>query len=676
MQTRRFLLICWILAGLPTGAAEAPVASELFELQGNEAVATRKLEQALSRLAEDIAARGVDTGAVDDGVYELLRYYRSIGYLRAQVRGLLRRENGKSLLSFKIEEGPLSLISGVEITGNRVRSREELEECFSWRTTGPLGLGDKVFTEESLALCTECVVTRYQLDGYYFAEVQPAVSVEDDGRVRVLLEVTEGQRFVLAGVPGLEGVTAVDPGELEAALDLEARPAFVPRLPLVLKGKILDFYRQRGYLRANVEVDRSFDASSGEAHLTFRIQEGQRIRIRSIVLQGNERTWDHIVRQRIKLEEGALYNEALLGESYRSLLRSGLFSSVNIETARVEGNEEQVDLVVRVKEKPRYQVSFLTGWGSYELLRGAVVLEDANLFGTGHRLRLEGRASFVGEGVEGSYLNPYFFSDRLSHTVQGSFEHRQHPSFVRETHGGESGITHAITDQLRTSVLYRLRESDVVDVDQNVPPELVNNVLLSTLSGSVILDTRNSIVDPDRGFSSRVTVEYSGNALGSELDFLRYTAFASIVIPLPASLRLVGAARAGLIDRLAGTETIPIQERFFNGGEYTIRSYREDEAGDRVGGDPIGGETFTCTSLELRCPLPVLDGLQTALFFDSGTLTQKLSDFGGSRYFLGLGVGLRYNTPVGPFRFDVAWNPDRDPGEDEFAFHLGVGYPF
>lgn len=670
------LLPCLLLLATLRAEEPAPIYEVIFELSGNDQISSTKLRDALSALKADLRRSGVDSGAADDAAYELIRHYRSLGFRRAEVSASWRRERNRFTVSFQVREGPRSVLEDVAFEGNSHFSAAELSQCFAWISTGLLGLGQRVFTEEALQEGTDCVVTRYQLDGFYFAEAVPAVSEDELGKVRVHFEVREGPEVRLVEPPALAGVESFSRELLRQALELEEKPIYVPRLPLVLKGKIVDFYKERGHLFVDVGVERSIDPRSGEARLKLTVKEGPEVRIQDVRIHGNLKAHEWVLRNRVKLEPGDLYNEELVRESYRSLLRSGLFSSVTIETARIDGASDRVYLDVTVKEKARYKVSLLGGYGSYELLRGALVLEDTNVFGTGHRLRLEGKASFRGEAVIGSYLNPYFFDDRLSHSAQGELERREQPSFVQQTHGGETGLSWRVSDELRSSILYRLRESDVVTADGNVPDELVEDVLLSSIALSTILDTRNSIVDPDHGFTGRATVEYAGGPLGSEIDFLRYTAFASLVVPLPLGLRLVGAGRAGIIARLAGTDVIPIQERFFNGGEYTIRSFRQDEAGDRIGGEPIGGETFTSLSLELRFPLVFLEGLQGAFFFDSGTLTQEVKDFGGGRYFFGLGCGLRYNTPVGPFRFDAAWNPDREKGEDELAFHLGVGFPF
>jgi len=659
------------------GQEEPPSAYSVdFDIHGNINVASRKLREALSALRSDLRRTGVDAGAADDAAYELVRYYHSQGYRHADVLGSVERQGGGFLLRFQISEGPRSVLVNVTFDGNQFFKSKDLEECFPWLKQGALGLGNAVFTEGVLDDGISCVITRYQLEGFYFVEVVPALSEDENAQVRVQCEVREGPRVFLARIPTFEGNSVFTEEQLNEALALAPRAPFAPRLELVLKSKIVDFYKERGYLFVKVQASRELDREAGEASLAFRIEEGPLVKIEDVTVTGNEKTYEWVLKNRIHLQKGDVYDESKVRESYRSLLRSGLFRSVTIETPRVDGSQDRVYLNVKVEEKARFHLSFLAGYGSYELLRGAIVLEDSNLFGTGHRLRLEGKGSFRGEGASATYLNPFFFVENLSHTTQGSYARREHPSFTQQYYSGESGVSYRISDQLRSSLLYRLRQSNVIDVDEDVPPELVDDVLLSSVALSFILDTRNSIVDPDRGFTGRVTVEYAGGPLGSELDFLRYTAFASYVMPLPWGLRLVTAARAGIIDRLADTDVIPIQERFFNGGEYTIRSFREDEAGPKSNGEPIGGEAFTSMNVELRFPLFVLDGLQGAVFGDTGTLTEDAKDFGGGRYFFGVGSGLRYNTPVGPFRLDFAWNPDRADGEDLFVVHFGVGYPF
>jgi len=670
-------------AAQPEEQPEEKPAEELhdirFKFEGNENLGSKALGESLSALRADLRRHGVDQGAVDDAVYELTQYCFSQGYCHAKVSATWAPKEAEFVVSFRIEEGLRSIVKEVSFAGNEHFPSEELARCFTWLKSGMLQFGDDVYTEGVLDDGVNCVTARYEIEGYYFVKVSRAVEEKENGEVLVRVSVEEGPQIFLEIPPAFEGVTVTSEEALLKVLGLvdpEAPIPYEPRLPPGLQGKLFDHYRNLGYRFVEVEVDRNIDPETARATLRFKIEEGPLTHIRAINPVGNEWTRDWVIFKRISLKAGDLYNEDKLRHAYRSLLRSGLFSSVSLEARKVEGSEGLVDLDVTVSEKPRYRAAFLAGWGSYELLRGGIVLENINFFGTGHRLRFEGKGSFRGAAGSVEYLNPYFFFEELSHNIKGLAEVREHPSFTETRLEGDTGWNYRISDQLRTGLRYQIRESNVDDVGVGVPPQLVEDVLISSVAVSGVFDNRNSIVVPTKGITTRLTVEYSGDPIGSELDFMRYVASAGFVLPLLQDVQLVTSARVGVIQPIAGTDTIPIQERFFNGGEYTIRSFLQDEAGPEFLGDPIGGEAMTVLNVELRFPLFLLDNLRGAVFFDTGTLTARAEDIGGGRQFFGLGPAVRYNTPIGPVRLDVGWNPDRERGEPEFVFHFGLGYPF
>ena len=676
----------WVAACL--GAAvraaeeEKPAIYEVeFEFEGNEQLSSGELRDALSPLRADLRREGVEDGSADDAAYEVQRHYESQGFRKAAVTASWSREADKFTIRFRVVEGQRSFVENVDFRGNLRFDDEALERCFAWRRTGVLGvgktvLGAPIFTDDVAADGVSCVIDLYQLEGFFFVEARSEIEEDAEGKVRVRVEVDEGPRIFIREELRLEGVRAFPEEEVRRALDISVGEVFVPRLPLILKSRVLDFYRNRGYRFVDVEVEREIDRENESARLTIRVEEGPLNRIHAVNLSGNRKTYDWVLRNRIRLEPGDLYSEERIRESYRSLLRSGLFSAVSMETSPVPGSEDLLDLDVNVSEKSKYKLGFLAGWGSYELVRGKVFFENINLFGTGHRARLEAMASLRGEGVSGEYLNPFFFHEKLSHKVEGFYENRENPSFDERQYGADNAFSYRATDNLRVTLSHRLRQSEVFDASAAIPPELVQDALISSVSLSPVVDLRNSIVDPERGSTHRLAVEYAGSALGSELDFTRITGQTSLVVPLGAGFRVVGSFRAGIIIPLQDTDIIPLQERFFSGGDSSIRSFSKDEAGPKVNGDPIGGEAFTTYNLELRFPLLVAEELRGAIFGDMGTVNEFYEDFGGGRYFYAVGVGIRYNTPVGPLRVDAAYNPDRAEGEEWGEVHFGLGYPF
>jgi outer membrane protein assembly factor BamA len=199
-------------------------------------------------------------------------------------------------------------------------------------------------------------------------------------------------------------------------------------------------------------------------------------------------------------------------------------------------------------------------------------------------------------------------------------------------------------------------------------------------------------VNPNRGLVVDNTFDFATSALGSNVDFVRATARVTYFIPFghePApghpdkrTLLALGA-RAGIIHPFNGDSTvaeIPIDERFFNGGSTTVRSFGERELGPHDNGYPIGGEFFSVFNVEYT--FPIYGELLGAVFFDAGNLLPNSTDpfehvtagFDDMRY--AVGVGLRYKLPIGPVRLDYGYNPDRRADEDQGAFHFSFGFAF
>ncbi|MCB1054165.1 MAG: BamA/TamA family outer membrane protein, partial [Acidobacteria bacterium] len=187
---------------------------------------------------------------------------------------------------------------------------------------------------------------------------------------------------------------------------------------------------------------------------------------------------------------------------------------------------------------------------------------------------------------------------------------------------------------------------------------------------------RDNLFVPTAGGVAEASVEYAAAPIGSQLEFVRGRVTLEIFHQLRRGLVVGAAWRTGLIAPIRGDDSIPLQERFFNGGENSVRAFHQDELGPLDDSrQPIGGESFSTLSVELRQHL--FDGLQGAIFVDSGNVGLDASDYKPfSDLRTGYGVGLRYLLPVGPLRLDGAWKTDRQPGEDAFVLHFSVGMAF
>jgi outer membrane protein insertion porin family len=244
--------------------------------------------------------------------------------------------------------------------------------------------------------------------------------------------------------------------------------------------------------------------------------------------------------------------------------------------------------------------------------------------------------------------------------------------------GNRTEFSYSLTKKYKVGVFGSERRVEIVSSD--IKDKFIGDpkYFVSSIGLFHTLDLRDSPVVPSRGFVFDQTFELANNAIGSEIEFFRTTARASYFISFGKTLLELGA-RAGLIRPLTESTSdinaIPIDERFFNGGSTTVRSFAERDLGPHDHRrHPLGGEFYTVFNVEYTFPL--YGELQGAVFFDAGNLLPDADNPGFDDMRYGIGVGLRYKLPIGPIRLDYGVNPDPREHEDFGAFHFSFGFAF
>jgi outer membrane protein assembly factor BamA len=362
--------------------------------------------------------------------------------------------------------------------------------------------------------------------------------------------------------------------------------------------------------------------------------------------------------------------------SFRALYRTGLFRRVSIELAPGGGAERE--LLVVVEELPSTELFVEPGFGSYEGLRFLLGARETNLLGRGRGLHGEALLAQRAQRLVGGVRDPRLFGTRVEGSLSLFREVRDEPSFDKDERGLAVTLSRELRPRVRVSTEYRFRVSEISDVDFSDPIAVaaLQDVDISSVALAGSYDSRDSLFLPTRGHSVKLSFELGDEAIGSELDFSRVKLTHASFFDLRPGTVVGLSYRTGVIAPLEDTDTIPIQERFFNGGENTVRSFREKELGPvDSAGEPLGGEVFNVISAELRQRLR--GNFEAAAFYDTGNVDPDADDFLRFRDFRhGLGLGLRYLLPIGPLRLDAAWNPDRRADEEEWVAHFSVGASF
>jgi outer membrane protein insertion porin family/translocation and assembly module TamA len=440
----------------------------------------------------------------------------------------------------------------------------------------------------------------------------------------------------------------------------------------------------------------------GVVDVRLEVWPGPLVTLGEVLLEGDVRTSRSRILGALTLEPGDRYDVRQERQSFRNLYSLGVFSSVGLalqrpeevteaadegprevqagEPAEGEGSEQSEvrDLLVSLEEAPSREFYFEPGYGSYEKLRAVLGWRERNLFGGARALSVEGLVSQRAQRATIDLTNPRLLDSDSVGILSLFGGRREEPSFTRSDLGATTTLGRELREHLRLALAYQYRYSGVEADDLSDPEvqELLDDVNISSISLTPTWDTRDNVFFPVEGSQARASLEWGDSVIGSGLDFLRGRWSLAHFISLDGN-SVVGASwRGGVIAPIHGTETIPLQERMFNGGENTVRSFREDELGPLdSSGKPIGGEAYNVFTLELRERL--VGRLELGLFWDVGNVVPDSSDFFSfpdMRH--GIGAGLRYALPVGPVRLDAGWNPDPREQEDSYAIHLSVGLSF
>jgi outer membrane protein assembly factor BamA len=367
--------------------------------------------------------------------------------------------------------------------------------------------------------------------------------------------------------------------------------------------------------------------------------------------------------------QGKTYDPEKLDETYRELLRTGLFT--NLRVSPTADGPEELRLDVTVQEAKAREVGFTIGAGSYEGFLAGIRLGDRNLFGNGRPLTLA--IDYSQRGLKGEllYVDPWLFDTGFSLRARIFSAQRVEEGYSKEEVGWRFDLSRRVLSHLELAAF--IEQASVSITEATIDESLLGptSYFLSSVGLTGSVDYRDDPLNPSRGWIFTGALDFT--TIDGEAAFTRFTTRLSYYVPIGKCLLAFGA-RAGLMKPVNDIAEIPIDERYFSGGATTVRSFAERELGPKDrSGDPIGGEFFTVFNTEFT--FPIVGALRGAVFVDAGNLAA--SDAPGvdaMRY--AVGAGLRYALPIGPLRLDYGLNPSPRADEDRGAFHFSFGFAF
>ena len=630
-------------------------------------------------LLETLSERTLTPDAIEATRQQLLADLRRDGRRGAavQVESIESADGERQTFRFSAEPGPRYVIGSVAAEGAPAAEAATVTE-----TLAPLREG-RPFRAEEWRAVANMVRRNLRRNGYFRAEVEPLEPETpppgpDPLPLDLKVRVEPGPTAVVRSVR-FEGGSAFADAELSEAAGIVPGTPYVAEEIVTARENIESFHRNRGYLEATVEIEAPIDPVSHEAEVLFRIQPGSYFTVGGIVVAGLETTRDSVIRGRLPFEEGDPLGSGDLLEVRRRLVSMGIFRSVEVNLLEPEEPISERNVLIRVVEGPRTSIGYGAGYSEREQVRGEGEWTRNNLFGRGHTLSLFARFSFKGTRTIATYRGAENVEGEVPIFVSAFRESQDRESldFIR------SGIGVQFTRRFfgrNVFLRYDFTTSELFDLKINpnqIDRNFADNLWLSSVSASVVTDSRDDPVDPRRGRFGIVDLEWSSGILGSKAPFLKGLAQQYVFFPVGGQVVFAAAGRLGLAWTLGADEPalVPITERFFAGGATTLRGYKLDRAGPLdTSGYPLGGNMLIVANLEVR--FPIFGSLRGAVFSDHGGVYNEVNSFRTGDAGHNVGAGFRWNTPLGPLRFDYGIRLGDVGDARRGQWHFTIGHAF
>jgi len=642
-----------------------------IDFQGNKEIEDSKLKEKITITAGAIS----DTVLIQDNALKLKNYYEEEGYWLANVVPVTKRISENEIsLTYQIDEGPKIKIRKIVTEGNKnissskIKKAMEIKEWWLFSFISSSGYYKKAQMDGDI----EKIKALYFDSGYIKAVVaEPELAVDKKNKnMTIILRISEGDQYKVSAI-NFSGNKIYDDAKISKLITITPNSVFSKgRLEKNIQA-ISSLYADNGYALVSVVPDIVPDEKDKTVRVSLAISEGEKYRVGRIEVTGNTKTRDKVIRREIRFDEGETFSSSKLQRTYERLTNLQYFDTINI-VPKPKYEEKVVDLDVQVKERPTGFLSVGGGYSSVDKFIATADLTQGNLFGKGQYLKLKGELGGVSSLYEISFRDPWFLDKPLSLSVGIYKTTRDFTEYNKKAYGFFIGLGKNFSEYWNTDVSYNFERATISDIKAGASVIIVDQKgtkSTSSITPTITRDSRDNYLDPSRGSRNSLSLTYAG--IGGDNYFIKTSADSAWYFPIgPTSVMLRG--RLGYAKGLFDKE-VPLYERFYVGGIYTVRGLGFGQAGPKDPGtnDPIGGTTELIFNSEYIFPILPDMKLKGVVFFDAGNSYEDFTDFGKLRYTAG--SGIRWISPIGPIRIEWGYNIQKKPGESSSKFEFAFG---
>jgi len=680
---------------------ERPSIAEI-NIEGNKEIDDEGLDQAFDQM-------GMTRGKIFNELLlsklelELQQLYYSLGKYAVKLKADWRKiDEDRVAIDITISEGEPALIRSINITGNRIFDEETLRENFELEPTDDGWFPSDSYSSSKLTADLENLNSFYLDQGYVQFKVDSKqVTISPDRKdINITVNISEGEQFTLKEI-SLAGNLVVDRAELMALVPFREGEIFSRKKVTKVVELISRRLGEEGYAFAEVRPIPEINEADNTVSLKYLINPGKKMMVRFIKFIGNNGTRDAVLRREMRQFESEQYSAWKVDRSRTRLQRLNYLASVNIQTVRVEGHDDQLDLEITVTE--RFSGSFQVGLG-YSGVQGAILnigLQHDNVFGSGKTISITFDNSAASERYGFRYLNPYYTADGISRGFSFSFSKTDAADLNisdylldRVSLGMDFGFPLSEFNTFRTDfgvvqnevTVTPLSADEVIqfiidnsdEYDSGTPLADVEGAIYRSLFSSISFshDTRNRRIFAETGALNTIKLElFSG-----DLDYYKIRYNHKSAIPITDNVTYAFNSRIGYGDSFNETSDLPFFEKFLAGGVRSVRGYERNSLGPLDSkGDPFGGNLQVILSSEILFPIESLGSSETfrlGVYFDAGNVFANANVFDSAELRTSVGISAKWFSVIGPLEFSYAETLNDVPGDDVQNFQFALGAAF
>ncbi|MCW2249172.1 outer membrane protein insertion porin family [Azospirillum fermentarium] len=666
---------------------ENPIINRIA-FEGNKRIEDDKLQAEIQLRPRVVYTRT----RVQTDVQRIMDIYRRQGRFAVTIEPkIIKLDQNRVDLVFEINEGPRTGVRSITFIGNEhfsdgtLRSEISTKESTWWRFLS----SDDSYDPDRITYDRELLRRYYLREGYADFRVVSAVAELTPEREDFLITVTieEGERYKFGKIDIKSNLKALDPEVLKGVINASEGDWYnaqsVEDTITKLTAAVGDL--QYAFVDIRPRITRNRDNLTID--VTYEINEGPRVFVERIDINGNVRTLDKVIRREVLVAEGDPFNATKLRRSEQRIKDLGFFETAQITTADGSAPDRTV-VNVDVKEQSTGEIALGAGFSTSDGVLGDFSIRERNFLGRGQDLRLGATLSTRRQEYDLSFTEPYFLDRDLSAGVdlfRISRNYQDEASYNEHNTGFSLRLGFPLTEHLRQRVYYQLTSTRIENVPDTASIYIRNEEgshVTSLIGQELTYDRRNSRLAPTDGYYVRLVTDFAG--VGGTSKFFRTRFGAGYYLPLASDdVVLSTTGEIGYIVGLNGKD-VRVSDRFFLGGD-TLRGFRTAGVGPRDlrTSDALGGREYARGSVELSFPLglPEEFGLKGHAFTDAGVLTESdikndsmVTDDTSIR--VSMGTGVSWKSPFGPIRVDLAMPLKKESYDRREVFRFSFGTRF